>query len=325
LISFDATDLAYWQALDKLCASLGLGTTYDLQGRVFRLAPLGKDALDFGATAGPVAVKIDSATLTKRFRANPTPMMGSRSGLSLAFALFVEDRLTPIETSAEVTKLVGADGKEVALEPPAAAGDAVARPRRGRGGPMRLTRGGGFFTADAPNPPASLDKLASVEGVVRLTFATGTREFRVADALNGENKTAKNGDTVITVTRAERMGARDGRGGGRGGALVVSLTYEVGGKERNLPDVGRDSAYGVTLIDPNGEKHPGNLSVGFFGGRGGPGNNPDNPRGADAQPATPAFFQNVPEIDGAWTLVVTLPEQTVDREFLFKLADVPLR
>ena len=349
-VTLNAAGATYWEALDKLCASLGLTYTYvfdpQAQTREFRLQPLDK-TVDVSAYAGPVVVKLDTATLTKRFRPGGGGFGMMRDGLTLTFAFYTEDRLQPLESDAEITKIVAGDGKEIALDadPAAAAGGGRAGRRQQQRGFGRQARGpAGMIVANASTPPPGLDKLASVEGVVHLTFGTGTKELKVVDALNGGNKSVTVGNAKLTVTRVQRMGGGrggnngGGRGGNNGGAMLLTVKYEVDGKEETLPEFGRDATYGFALIDPNGEKHTGFAgNFGGFGGRGGfggpgqgpgnppaPGNDPNNPA-AGAPNATTLFFNNAPELDGAWTLVLTAPDQLTEKEFPFKFTDISVR
>ncbi len=341
-VTVDVKDAGYWQTLDKVAASLGYYYTYDLQNREFRMAPL-KEGADVSAYAGPAVVKLGTATVTKIFRPAATVgFPGPKTGLSMTFTYFVEDRLQPLETDTEVTKIVGSDGKEIALDKPAAdaAVDQPVRGRaaRGQGGARGMFGGFGGFTGPnagvvdvtAAAPGAGVDKLASVEGTVRMTFGTGKKTIQVEDALGGDNKSGAAGNAKVTVTRVQRMGGGApvaGARAARGGMLFLTVSYKVDDKDAELPSFGRNPDYGVTLVDPNGERHRGN--TGSFGGMmafmGGRGQAPAAPAAqVDANNAT-MIFTNVPDVDGAWMLELTVPDQTTEKEYTFRFTDVTLR
>lgn len=330
-VTFDANDLPYWQALDRLCAPLGLMYVCNLQTGEFSLAPL-RDTEDVSAYAGPVIVKLGSSTVARRFR--KTGGMDARipggRGLSLSFVYFHEPRLHPLESEAEVTKLVAQDGRVIALN---ADGGDEARAMMNR---MMPGWGGGesaFFDVTAPNPPADLAKLASIEGVVRLTFGEGAKEMKVADALGADKPTVTLGNAKLTVTSSLR---NNGNGAPGDGVLVLSVRHEVDGGLANLPSFGRESKYGFALIDPKGKRY---AAMGAALGGGmfrrmmirPDGNNPPPPPPMDVEvrgdddDSTQVVFANVPEMEGAWSLVLTTPERTVKKEYPFKFTDVPLR
>jgi hypothetical protein len=344
-LTLDVTDCSYWQALDKVCAQANLiYTMEDLMtrfmggmGAAAAGEPAGvrlvsaKDTEDVGAYSGPVVVKAASATVTKRFRPTQMPM-GQEGGLSLTLAWFYEDRLQPIETKAEVTKITTTDGRELAL----AEAQAVQPPARGgRGGIAVILRGmrdmnlgaAGTMVANVDAVPKNLDTLKTVEGVVKLTFGTGEKQFKIEDALAGNGKSATVGKETLTVTQVQRQ---------RGG-LTVSIKHTSDGKDVEMPAFGARSSWGIRLIDPNGAKHA-PVGSGMFGGRGGvwaiaggggavrgQGPGPGAIVGAANDDGVTAFFMNLPEVEGAWTLVYVVPETLTEKAYTFKLTDVPLR
>ena len=367
-ITFEVAGASYWEALDKLCAQLKLSYALETTGepgnqKTALTLQDGNGCENFAAYCGPVVVKLASVTATKRYQ--PAPANDARGALELSLAWFCEDRLRPLETKAEVTKLTGADGKDLALAAPAAdarAQNTVVGPggvvtMRFSNAASRLARGAsvlptaGTLTAKVDALPKDVRSLKSLEGVVKMTFGKGARELKVVDVFGGKADSAEAGKDKLTVTQARRQ---------MNWAVFV-LRYTSDEKDVDLAGLAATPPYGVRLIDPNGNIHePTNLrnmfapAMGVQGGviqmQGGAGANGvvemrvqvqaggDDAAAPVAKPPIRAgaigaggaggdvnvTFMKLPDVEGPWTLVVTVPESRVAKDFAFKLTDVPL-
>lgn len=357
-VTFEAVDMTYWQALDKLCAQLKLcyvvQTTGQARDRKTELALVdGKGFECVSSYCGPVVVKLAGVTTTKRYL--PVPAGAESNALEVSLAWFCEDRLRPLDVKAEVTKLVGADGKELALASAAAEGQGQPQAMiQGavivQGGVVRFTDASGIrgaspalstagaVTAKVAALPKDVRAVKSLEGVVRMTFAHGMKELKVADVFGGKNDAAEAGKDKLSVTVARRQMNWSN--------LTIELTSD--GKAVDLAGLSATAPYGAKLIDPNGEAHaPTNLrTIPMMGPRGGiqiqGGANVQvqvqvGPDGGAPVPAVKApaeggaqsspvsvMFAGLPNVDGEWTLVVTVPETRAAKDFTFTLNDIAL-
>ena len=337
-VSLDVTDAPYFEALNKLCAAAKLAYAANDQDRGLRLVAA-RDASAPLTSAGPTAVRIDSVTLVKQFAppaGGPMNFMAMEApAMTLVASYFYEDRLRPIDAEARVTKVVIDGGKEVNLGDPAGGmGGMVAVAMRAA---MGQTPGcSGAFAAVAGEIPAGAARLKSVEGVVRMIFGAGEHEVKIAEAEAG--KSAVDGKDAVAITQFQM---RQGWG-------FVSVKHTVDGKDSPLKQLA--APYGIVLVDPKGNRHA-PAAGGMFGGfnlmraqaappppqagadvwiqviGGGPGRVIAGGPGMFAGPgtgATMAHFQGLPDIEGQWSVIYVMPETVSEREFPFKLTDVPL-
>jgi hypothetical protein len=355
-VTLNLKDTPYWQALDEVCKVAGL--TYDAGGmggmgafwgggiqvlggqRAVRV-PQGPAAnggavtlrpaekiVDVGSYLGPVVVKLESATKNRNFRTPPTTAVASYNLVYLW-----EDRLPVISHEGVVTKALDAKGQPLKLQDFGGMGGGMGALMMRRG--MRVVIGGqgggvnssGTIDATLIELPEGLDKIGELDGTIKLELGTGEKSLKIEDALNPE-KTGSADGLTLTVTNVNKQ---------RGG---VSLTVEAtrDGKEIELATYA-SRTYGVFLVAPDGTKHQGNVFPGM-GGRmmiqmGGPGGgNPPPPQGGAnvavragpgmPQGGTTVSFWNLPDVEGAWTLLYVYPSETVSKEFEFKLTNVPL-
>ena len=331
-VSLDVTDAPYWEAVNRLCADCKLAVVSDpMQGGALRLAPA-RNAAAPVVCSGPVDVRIDSVTLTKQYVAAQGPMnfMGAAPAMSLALTWFHEDRLRPLNVEANVTKIASAADKELVL-------GNNNNPMGMFGGAMMIMMGGnqntcsGSFTAAVSELPERLQGLKSVEGVVKMTFGTGEREFKIESAEMGKTVTVGKDKVVLTQFQMQN------------GSATVGVTRTVDGKD--VEDrFGSNTQYGIVLVDPKGNRHaataPGGGMFNMRRGRGGPGlmrnvraqvQGPGAPGGmvvigdgGMANGGSVSYFQGLPDIEGAWTVLYVVPETTTVKECPFKLNDVPL-
>ncbi|HUV39017.1 MAG TPA: hypothetical protein VMY39_05355, partial [Planctomycetota bacterium] len=259
-IDFSVTDMPYWQALDKLCAQIKLACSQDRRAGTTRLVPAEKPS-EINVYTGPVVVRVESATKRRTFGSVDAGRQ-PRDGLFYQLSYAWEDRIRPLATEATVTQATTADGKALKLdETPAFRGMGM-----GRAGAA-----GGSLTVDLVDVPAGLERIALLEGTVKMSFGEGRRQVKINDVFGeGEHKVV-DGDATLTVARANR---------GRGGAFVL-VTRTVNGEETPMPNYPADSGYGFSLLAPDGKEY---RSSGGFGGPGGgfqrgPGGGPGGPPG----------------------------------------------
>ena len=248
-LTLDVTDMPYWQALDKLCASAKLIYTPDYQNGGLKLAAA-EEGEDLSAYAGPTVLKLTSATQIRTFRgtAVPAAVQGMLNSLNYRFDFYWEDRLQPIQSEVAFTSAKAPDGTELKLNE---------TPRTfvgvwGGGGGRRRTAASQAFT-NITDVPANLEKVAELHGVVRLALGEGEKEIKVADALAEGEKSGKLDDTTLTVTSVNR----------RNNWATLGVKMTVDGKDTEITRYPAGSPYGFFLIDPNGEKHRGTSYGGF--------------------------------------------------------------
>jgi hypothetical protein len=319
-VTLDVSDCPYWQALDRLCADAKLAVTVNPATGAVQLVASG-EADRAGVATGPLFVRMESATRVKRYIPSAGPV--DRPALLLGLAYLWEDRLRPIDEEADVKRIVGEDGKELPLGDRAAGrfsgGFVVAGVRPG---PRAA------FSAAVPDVPGDVRSLKSVEGIVRITFGAGRRELRVNDVFGaGAAPGAVVGNQKLFILRSQKGG----------GSASVSLRHSIDGKEAKASRYPALSGWGLALVDPKGVRHlPAennmeNNMVVWDGGkeivvRQQPGGGilvMERDAAADGGNVT-ADFENVPDVDGAWTLIYTVPDTIAEREYGFKLTDVKL-
>jgi len=254
-IDFEVTDMPYWQALDALCKKVGLTYVGDLQTRAIRLVAV-KDAVDVAGYAGPVAVKLASGTRRTNFRGTPT--LGRGAALSYQLSYYIEDRLTPMSTEATVLKAVAGDGRELPLSAPAAGAGA------GAGAMVRafamgmLTRTSGMpfgsILVNITEFSKELDKIARLEGNVKMTFGTGKKVLKIEDVFGEGERSVEDGEATLKVANVTR----------NRGFVFISLTQTRDGNDVPMPRYPAGMGYGYELIDPDGGKHK--TTAGFGGG-----------------------------------------------------------
>jgi hypothetical protein len=323
VVSFQATDMPYWQALDKLCEQEKLTYTTDMRDgacKLYVLDPENKAAADISAYAGPVVVKIESATLVKRYRQSAQRFQ--TDGLTCMFTYRIEPRLKPLNLDAEITKVVDEQGRELKMTE-----EVQNMFRRAARSGYAAAAGVGNTMFNIAEPPAGLRTLREITGKVTVETGEGERMLTIRDPLGGNKESATLAGVTLTVSNVNRN---------RGG-VSLTMAYTRNGQAEAPPTYPRNSPYGAVLIDPNGAKHQGMSFAGFGGGFGGPGRRGEgNQPGQGAQPGpAPAapraenntftvMFQQLPEIEGNWSLVYTMPANTVETEFPFTMKDVPL-
>ena len=379
-IDFAVTNMLYWQALDKLCEQTKLMYRPDwgpMRGRGARrppglgLAPAAVDKPDIGGYAGPFVLKVASATKHQRFRT--TSGTYQREGLSYAIRYFWEDRLKALKKEVSFAKVVADDGQELAIS------------NRGRMGMTGWGTGrsvSGSITLTLAEVPRALDKIARIEGTVKVTLGAGKNELRIEDVFGDGEKEVDDGAAVIKVTKTRRGNTRMAAAGR--GYATITLVRTQNGKTVSLESYRGSDDYGFSLIDPDGGRHKGSAyTYGTYNVKPAPqkkveaplprkpavvkgeveatligaargtargyvvGNNVKKGKhevivvppaaakagAADKAPVVArrvgsgsayAYFSNLPDIEGKWTLVYTRPTNTAVQEFPFTIKDVPV-
>ena len=327
-VTFEAVDAPYWQTLDRLDAQLGLASILRIVGAKIEPALVdGKGHENVAAYSGPLVVRL--AGVRER---NRSAEAGSH-GLEMSLAWFCEDRLHPLETKASVTKITGSDGKDLVFAaaqgeppvegwPPRAVERAVVVNGKVHQVPdvSAVTKpppatNAGTVVAKIDAVPLKMQGLKSVEGTVRLTLGLGRKDLKIQDVLGGKNTTAEAGEDKVVVTQARR-GTN---------SINLAIRCTSNGSRVDLRTLDAMAPYGVRLVAADGTqvettilKRKSALAA---------------PEGGEGQAAVVppeeeddfiAAFVNPPNIEGAWTLVVTVPETRATKDFAFKLSDVPL-
>lgn len=319
LLTFAVKNMPYWEALDALCAKAKLTYTIDHMSGGLKLVPRETGTVDISAHTGPVVVKVEAGTLTRSFRGRGSQLRTRRhGGLTYTLNYFWEDRLPVIEKTASATRVTDPDGRQLKLASDVQVPRVFFGHRRAATPASRLQ-------VVIPELPKGLKKIGEIEGIVKLTTGAGRRTIKINGVFADGEKTASQGDVTLTVSSVNRRGPQ--------GMFNLSLT--AGGKETHFPDYPSNSQYGVCLVDPNGRQHHGMISrrghmvfrTAHAGGGGMVENlvvRLDRRNGRANTGKASVTFRNLPRVEGAWTLVYTMPEKTVTREYPFKIKETPL-
>jgi len=324
-VTLSVKDVPYWQALDKLCQTVGAVYQSNLSGRTGGLAllPLGK-ASDLGVSTGPVSVKITQASSSLNLRPvgpGPQPL----TSVNYQFAFFWEDRMPVVQSEGFVLKATLPDGRECfQFGWP----KGVQAFRTVRVGPAQAIPSDNMFfmTTDLPE---GVEKLASLEGIVRLSASVGPdRELKVDDVLGEGEKTGEKDGLKLLVTATNKALGRNSR-------VQLNIKATRDGNPVDVPvEQQQGSRYGAFLIDPDGKRYSA-LGVGLSGmgatvWGAGPDGKPvrvEEPAAkgqAKNSPTVSLTFFNLPKIDGEWSLLVVYPGDTETKEFPFKIQNVPV-
>ena len=284
-VSLSVTDMPYWQALDAVCRQHRL--TYI--GSPLRLVRI-ENGTDISAYTGPVVVKVVRGTRRNEFLRFQGPR---HNALSYDLSYRVEDRLQPLSMGATITRAVAPGGKELTLP---------ARPGKIRlKGMVSGHVPWGSISVQITDVPEDLRKIARLDGTVRMRFSSGKRVLRIKDVFGEGERKAEDDDTVLRVERTRHERDRE--------RVTITLRQTQDGEDVSMPAYPGTSDYGYELIHPDGKRHRKPLigSTGrFLRGMG------------------HVKFYNLPDIKGKWTLVYTVPLQTVEKTFDFTIKDIPL-
>jgi len=321
-LTLSVKDLTYWQALDKVCELTGCMYTPDWNTGKLRLVEAEKGE-NLSGYSEAVVVKVDQVTQTRLFRvAKPArgAVMGGGTRLFYTMSYFWEDRLPALTSEWQVTKVMTPDGKDLVTPEQVRSirGMGFMNPRRTR------TANYGNMQVNIPEVPEGLTKLTEVSGIVRLEFGEGQKEVKINDVLAAVDKSITVDDWTITVRKAEK----DQNG--------VSITLEVkhGDKLVSVPAAWLVGEYGFYLLAPDGQRHKGNTFGGAMmmrGAWGGPAAGQANGavmvmnvggQGEDGK--YNVRFWRLGEVEGAWSLLLVLPEHHETREYPFTIKDVRL-
>lgn len=302
LVSVNVKDATYWEALDAVCRSAGLVYRIDPRpntpGLVLR--PMA-NAGDAGVYLGPVAVKLDACTRYASLR-NPD----QKDYLSYSFSYYWEERLPVVAAQVQVRKAAGFDGSD--LVKPESLGSFTWSPTQwGRG-----SKCGDGFSLTITDPPAGLVKVAEISGTVRLDFGTGERSVVVDNIVGDEDKSAASGNLIVTVVGAKWAKT----------TLYVGVDTTRGGRSEPLPTYPLGSLYGYWLVDPKGTRHRAIVTSSYSFTRLQEGKT----RKVRNTPSPGLFcvYATPPQaLEGAWSLLYVLPENTLTKEYPFKLENVP--
>jgi hypothetical protein len=308
-------DATYWEALDEVCTQAGAvyQPGYSIGKDGLALIAAAKENYT-GGRSGPVSVKMDTVTKARMLRPwGP----GQRLTVDLECQLifFWEDRLPLLSMGGEVRKVTLPDGRVIAH--PAGT---IAMSNASRGRPFE------GFSYRASDLGDGVNKLSSMEGVVRVTAAAGpNRQIQVQDVLSEGEKTGEGEDGLrLTVSRNP---ATDNKEWGEGGAVQLSIRATRDGKPTDVP-IGAGEKCGVFLIDPQGNRHP---ATQVIVARGGPdlmglGEDAVPPREGVSLASTTvtATFAALAKLDGKWSLLFVYPGDTQTKEYPFTIKDVPL-
>jgi hypothetical protein len=326
-VTLNVKDMPYWQALDKLCEAVGAFYQVNFLGGTggLALSPLA-NYKDLGAFTGPVSVKIVNAANSLTFRPLGVgkPRMGS---LQYEFAFFWEDRMPVVFSEGFVTKATLPDGREFFQPgwPNAVLTSRTVAAVPGRNAPS------GNLSFQTANFPGRVDKLASLEGIVRLSASVGPdKELKVDDVLGEDEKTAEKDGLMLFVTPVNK------RMRGQADLVMLNIRATRDGNPVDPPVLQQDPKYGVFLIEPAGNRHqaqrfassatgaslwaaepdgkPVRIEFQQPAAMGQPGHNPS---------VTLTFF-DLPVIDGKWSLLVVYPGDTETKEYPFKIENVPV-
>ena len=306
-LTLDLADVGYWQALDAVCAQMGLTVTPWPRMRALQLVPK-KDSADVTVHTGSFAVTLHRDRM-RRSRRRINNVDGPES-LRCPFSVMWEDRLPTLTTEVVVMRVTEPDGTELELR---------SRDERlmhfavtGEIAPVARD-----YT-DVVNLPEDLKKFREIEGVVRVSFGMGKDVMTIKDVLAGGAKSATVGKSTLTAEKLIHQR----------GVCFLRLRETFEGKEVNPSTYPASSPYGVCLVDPKGARHAG---ISRWGGpmrrEGqiiGPDGKPDGGILVKGTGQTLVHFRDLPTIPGAWSLVHTVPERTVVREYPFKFTNIPL-
>jgi len=362
-ISLNVTDMPYWQALDEVCKRAGLTYAGDYQSRSLKLVPV-EDHIDITAYAGPVVVKLASGTRRKDFRGMKTRRRAFQASLMYLLSYYMEDRLKPLTMQATVTKAVAPDGTELTLPARAGMGAmAMSTVRASYGtiyvtindspenlqkiarfdGTVKMNFGSGKRVlkikdvfGEGDRSVEDDDTVVKVEKVWRkragfVTISLSQTEdgkavnmprypstseygFELVDPDGGRHKSY-----VSYGYGAVMQGKQDGKAQPKGKLEKQERKLEKQERKRLKKEIaGRVVADRVEVfLAANG---PGEVVVAQA---------PVAPAPAARVVARRrsrnyASFRNVPDIDGEWTLVYTMPLKTVEKTFDFTIKDIPM-
>jgi hypothetical protein len=352
-VTVSVKDLGYWQALDKACGAAGLMYSPDFNTGKLKVQEAEK-ADNLNGYSEAVVVKMDQGTESRSFRLAKAPKnaAGAARGGSTIFyqmSYFWEDRLSPLTTEVELTKAMTPDGKNLVPEDQMT----VVRSFGPRAGGMRpQTVSAGTTQLNIPQVPDGVTKLAEISGIVRLEFGDGQKEVSMNDALSAVDKPITLGDWTVTVKGSEKTA----------GAVTVRMEVKHGEKLAWLPAAWQTGEYGFYLVSEDGVRYRSNGAgggMGVRGGRGGGGggrrNGPGGGGGAgpgagfapgggqraggfapgggaapndaagapDEEGKYSIRFMRLGDVQGAWSLLLVLPDHYEMHEYPFTIKDVP--
>ena len=256
----------------------------------------GKGFRDVGASAGPVSVKVESASLNgvdfERLRNNAA----SRSENNLSFELmgYVEERMNVAGCQLNIDRVMTAEGKNLLDEAP--------ERHYGHSGmgeqPWRTQRH--VYIQDASKAKGPL----RIEGKAKATFAVKTGELRIEDVFGIKEGEAKGVGVTIGVKEAklERTRAHIG--------LTLSMPRKEGAERSSM-----GGTYGLFLEAPGGTRHSCGRRL----------QHPMNEMTEEGRLDTTIMFDDLPMIvGGKWALVYVYPEKTITKEYPFVVENVPV-
>jgi hypothetical protein len=295
-------DTPYWTALDALCDAAGLLYVPDLKSGGLRLDKALRRE-ERGDSNGPVAVKLELVRRTGEFPRTPTGW--HVDDLYYVLRFFYEDRLNVVEARAEVIEAMAPDGMRLIktqINSPQPYAVAFAPPKRPPTGTLTLC---------FKSPPAGVDRVAALTGVVRLMLGKGDRRIQVADIATPE-ASASNDDFTMTVVSVERE-AESAR---------VAVRLGLKAQRTEAPLMAPALPYGFFLVGAGGERLPGSverLERNFHAAAGADGEGDAAKVSGDVKYTL--VFRG--RMGAKMSLLFAYPERTEVREVPFRLTDLP--
>ena len=313
-ITLDLDGVTYWEALARICSmrGLALADSREPKTRGPELVP-GNDP-DAGTNVGPVTVRVRRLTCTMR----TTFLFGARGGepesetVELHGCRLItcwETRLPVVNCEIELTR-VALDGEK----------DFVPASRRSTAEPaIRISPWThfqdfyrGVHEIEMDDVPKGTSKLASVEGLVRLTLGTEIEEHKMEDVLVDRAQSVAGDGVVLNRAAATREGE----------TVTVKLAAQFTEEAFHAHSMFlRDSALGLFLVTSDGKRRrPDEIAWQCT---------PRTParRGeADFDPRSGTLtlrFDHVPPGDVRAEIRFLCPTDVEVQEFRFSMQDVP--
>jgi hypothetical protein len=301
-VTLDLKDTPYWEAVGKVCDAAGL-TCRALAGVTLQD---GAATPGTSVSSGPVAVKLDSASVRRVYRGE------QRQGhLSYLVGYLWEDRLPVIAAHIAFTKATAPGGAELNLAGAGQFQDYWAWTRT-------FSQSGSSCGVFIQDPPEGIDRLGELSGILRLDFGVGEKQVRIENVFApGEHEGTEGGLTIKVMKAANE-----------GNMVTIQMQALRDGKPAALPAPPIHARYGFRLVGPDGKPHPpdmigGSMEVRLEAAAG------KLAVAAQAPAANPndihITFLRLGATQGEWALVYVFPETGMSKDYTFKFVNVPVR
>jgi len=286
-------DVPYWQAVDALCRTTGLTWSHGM-----RLLERPEGFLDVGAYAGPTALRITNAERVVFFHTRSRRDWQLRSYVEYGLMCCPESRLVVTSMAGRVTGAWRRDGTPLTV------------------------REGSFGAPDAfsiavEEPLAPGERIARLEGELRIEVAVGEREMKLPDVLSGAERKVEDEGVSLTVSN----GRRDRNTAGL--ELEMSTSRGMIREQRGAVE----PRYGFFLVAPDGKRHVPEVHSGPNAShnlRGTLGVAAELPPAEDMRFHFGMAFRNLDDAPGAWSLVYIYPDRREILTHRFEIRDVPV-